>query len=56
MSDLLPYTSQVVDDIAVVRSMHTEAINHDPGITLINTGSQIPGQPSAGAWAIPLGW
>ena len=51
MSDLLPYTSQVVDDIAVVRSMHTEAINHDPGITLINTGSQIPGQPSAGAWA-----
>ena len=51
MSDLLPYTSQVVDDIAVLRSMHTEAINHDPGITLINTGSQIPGQPSAGAWA-----
>ena len=51
MSDLLPYTSQIVDDIAVVRSMHTEAINHDPGITLINTGSQIPGQPSAGAWA-----
>ena len=41
----------MVDDIAVVRSMHTEAINHDPGITLINTGSQIPGQPSAGAWA-----
>lgn len=51
MSDLLPYTSQIVDDIAVVKSMHTEAINHDPGITLINTGSQIPGHPSAGAWA-----
>jgi len=51
MSDLLPHTSKIVDDIAVVRSMHTEAINHDPGITLINTGSQIPGQPSAGAWA-----
>ncbi|NNC87323.1 MAG: DUF1501 domain-containing protein [Akkermansiaceae bacterium] len=51
MSDLLPYTSRVVDDIAVVRSMHTEAINHDPGITFINTGSQVPGKPSAGAWA-----
>ena len=51
VSDLLPYTSKIVDDIAVVRSMHTEAINHDPGITLINTGSQIPGHPSAGAWA-----
>lgn len=51
MSDLLPYTSKIVDDLAVVRSMYTEAINHDPGITYINTGSQIPGQPSAGAWA-----
>lgn len=51
VSDLLPYTSKVADDIAVIRSMHTEAINHDPGITFINTGSQIPGQPSAGAWA-----
>ena len=51
MSDLLPYTSKIVDDLAVVRSMHTEAINHDPGITFINTGSQIPGRPSAGAWA-----
>ncbi len=51
ISDLLPYTSNVVDDIAVIRSMNTEAINHDPGITFINTGSQIPGQPSAGAWA-----
>jgi hypothetical protein len=51
ISDLLPYTSNVVDDIAVIRSMNTEAINHDPGITYINTGSQIPGQPSAGAWA-----
>ena len=51
VSDLLPYTSGIADDIAVVRSMHTEAINHDPGITFINTGSQVPGQPSAGAWA-----
>lgn len=51
ISDLLPHTSKIADDIAVVRSMNTEAINHDPGITFINTGSQIPGQPSAGAWA-----
>lgn len=51
MSELLPYTANIADDIAVIRSMHTEAINHDPGITYINTGSQIPGQPSAGAWA-----
>ncbi len=51
ISDLLPHLAKRVDDIAVIRSMHTEAINHDPGITFINTGSQIPGQPSAGAWA-----
>ena len=51
VSDLLPHTAGIADDIAVIRSMHTEAINHDPGITFINTGSQIPGQPSAGAWA-----
>jgi len=51
VSDLLPHTAKITDDIAVIRSMHTEAINHDPGITFINTGSQIPGQPSAGAWA-----
>ncbi|MGC6549644.1 MAG: DUF1501 domain-containing protein [Rubripirellula sp.] len=51
VSDFLPYTSGITDEIAVIRSMHTEAINHDPGITFINTGSQIPGRPSAGAWA-----
>jgi hypothetical protein len=51
VSDLLPHTATIADNIAVIRSMHTEAINHDPGITFINTGSQIPGQPSAGAWA-----
>ena len=50
ISDLLPYTSGVADDIAVIRSMHTEAINHDPGITFINTGSQFPGSPSMGSW------
>ena len=50
ISELLPYTAGVADEIAVIRSMHTEAINHDPGITFINTGSQFPGSPSMGSW------
>ncbi len=50
ISDLLPHTAKVADRIAVIRSMHTEAINHDPGITFINTGSQFPGMPSMGSW------
>ena len=50
VSELLPYTANIVDDITVIKSMHTEAINHDPGITFLNTGSQIPGRPSLGAW------
>lgn len=50
LSDRLPHTSKVVDDIAVVRSMYTEAINHGPGVTYIQTGSQFPGRPSMGAW------
>ena len=50
MSDFLPYTAKIVDDISVLKSMHTEAINHDPGITFMNTGSQFPGHPSIGAW------
>lgn len=49
-SELLPYTAQVADDLCIVKSMHTEAINHDPGITFIQTGSQQPGRPSLGAW------
>jgi hypothetical protein len=51
ISELLPYTSKVVDDLCIIRSMHTEAINHDPAITFIQTGSQQPGRPSLGAWA-----
>ncbi len=50
IGDLLPYTCGIADDISLVKSVHTEAINHDPGITFINTGSQIPGLPSLGAW------
>ncbi len=50
MSELLPHTAEIVDEIAVVKSMHTEAINHDPAITYIQTGHQQPGRPSLGSW------
>lgn len=50
VSELLPHTAKMVDDIAVIRSLWTEAINHDPAITYIQTGNQIPGRPSLGAW------
>ena len=50
ISDLLPYTQKIAGEICVIRSMHTEAINHDPAITLINTGSMQLGNASAGAW------
>jgi hypothetical protein len=50
MSELLEHTAQVADELCVIRSMHTDAINHDPAITLLQTGAQIPGRPSIGAW------
>lgn len=50
LSDLLPHTAKVADDICLIRSMHTEAINHDPAITFLQTGSQLPGRPCMGAW------
>jgi hypothetical protein len=50
ISELLPHTARVVDDLAIVRTMYTEAINHDPAITFFQTGSQIAGRPSLGAW------
>jgi hypothetical protein len=50
VSELLPFTAGVVDDIAVIRSLHTEAINHDPAITFCQTGHQQPGRPSLGSW------
>ena len=50
VSELLPRLGTVVDDIAIIKSMHTEAINHDPAITFLQTGSQQPGRPSLGAW------
>lgn len=50
LSDLLPYHRDIVDDLCFIKSMHTEAINHDPAITMFQTGSQIAGRPSLGAW------
>ena len=50
VSELLPHTAGVVDDLAVLKAVHTEAINHDPGITLINTGDSQVGKASLGAW------
>jgi hypothetical protein len=49
-SELLPHTATIADDICVVRSMFTESINHGPGVTFFQTGSQIAGRPSMGAW------
>ena len=49
-SELLPHTAEIVDDITVVKSVWTEAINHDPAITAILTGNMIAGKPSLGAW------
>lgn len=50
ISDLFPYTAKVVDDICIVRSMYTEAINHDPALTFFQTGAQQGNRPSMGAW------
>lgn len=50
LSELLPYTAGVVDDMTIIKSMHTEAINHDPGVTFMLTGNQQPGRPSIGSW------
>jgi Protein of unknown function (DUF1501) len=50
LSELLPHTAKIADEICVLRAMHTEAINHDPAITFIQTGSQLPGRPSIGSW------
>jgi len=52
MSELFPFLGKVADDLCVIRSMHTEQINHDPAHTFMNTGSGIPGRPSMGSWSI----
>ncbi len=50
ISELLPHTARIADDLCFVKSMHTEAINHDPGVTFFQTGHQQPGRPSMGSW------
>jgi Protein of unknown function (DUF1501) len=50
ISELLPHTARIVDDIAIVKTVHTDAINHDPAITFMHSGSEQPGRPSLGAW------
>ncbi len=50
LSTMLPHTATIADDIALVRSLHTEPINHDPAVTFLLTGNQQPGRPTVGAW------
>jgi len=50
ISELMPHISGIADDLCIIKSMHTEAINHDPAITFFQTGSQIAGRPSIGSW------
>ena len=50
VSELMPWTAKIVDELCFVKSLHTEAINHDPAITFFQTGSQLAGRPSMGAW------
>jgi hypothetical protein len=50
VSELMPHTAGVVDELCFIRSMHTEAINHDPAVTFLQTGHQQPGRPSLGSW------
>lgn len=50
VSELMPYTAKIADQLTFIKSMHTEAINHDPAVTMLQTGAQIAGRPSMGAW------
>lgn len=50
VSELMPHTAKIVDELCIIRSMHTDAINHDPAITFFQTGSQQTGRPSIGSW------
>ena len=50
VSDLLPNQAKIIDDICLIKSMYTDAINHDPAATFIQTGSQFPGRPAIGSW------
>ena len=50
MSELMPHTSKIVDELCFIKSMYTDAINHDPAMSMIQTGSELPGRPSIGSW------
>ena len=50
VSELLPHTARVADELCFIKSMHTEAINHDPAVTFFQTGAQLAGRPSIGSW------
>ena len=50
VSELLPHTAEVVDDLCIIKTIHSEAINHDPALTFFQTGNQLPGRPSIGSW------
>ncbi len=50
ISDLFPHTAKIADELCVIKSMHTEAINHDPALTFMQTGAQVGNRPSMGAW------
>jgi hypothetical protein len=52
VSELLPYTAKIADQLTFIRSMNTDAINHDPAVTFLQTGSQIAGRPSIGSWLV----
>ena len=50
LSEFLPHHQKIIDDICIIKTMHTEAINHDPAVTFVQTGSQQAGRPSMGSW------
>jgi len=50
VSELLPHTAKVVDEIALIKTVHTSAINHDPACTFVMTGAEVPGRASLGSW------
>ena len=52
MSELIPHTAKIADHLTFIKSLHTEAINHDPAVTFLQTGSQLAGRPSIGAWMV----
>ncbi|MEL6109102.1 MAG: DUF1501 domain-containing protein, partial [Planctomycetota bacterium] len=50
MSELVPHMQTIADDLAMIKTVHTDAINHDPACTFVMTGSEVPGKPSLGSW------